>query len=237
MDGRAVLVKPVGGTRKEGVAMETATAVEKVWIGGVWQDADAESLFQAENPSTGEKLARVFPVSRWSDCEKALAAAAEAARALEEVAPERIAAFLEAYAEGLAAAADTLARAAQEETGLPFAPRLKDVELPRTVDQLRQAAKAAREGTWRRVTIDRERNLRSCLAPIGPVIVIGPNNFPFAFNGVSGGDFAAAIAAGNPVIAKAHPLHPYTSRLMAEEAAGALQEWDCPRRRCKCFTA
>ncbi|HEX4038128.1 MAG TPA: aldehyde dehydrogenase family protein [Acidobacteriaceae bacterium] len=194
----------------------------KVWIGGEWQDADAASIFHAENPSTGEKLAPAFPVSRWSDCEKALAAAADAAHAMEEAAPERIAAFLEAYALGIAAGADRLAGTAQEETGLPFTPRLRDVELPRTIDQLRQAAKAAREGTWRRVIIDRQRNLRSCLAPIGPVVIFGPNNFPFAYNAVSGGDFAAAMAAGNPVIAKAHPLHPHTSQLLAEEAARAL---------------
>jgi NADP-dependent aldehyde dehydrogenase len=61
------------------------------------------------------------------------------------------------------------------------------------------------------------------MVPIGPVVVFGPNNFPFAFNGVSGGDFAAAIAAGNPVIAKAHPLHAYTSQLMAEAAAKGLE--------------
>jgi NADP-dependent aldehyde dehydrogenase len=202
--------------------MKAAVETAKVWIGGEWRDADAASVFQAENPATGEKLEPLFPVSRWSDCDLALAAAAEAARAMEDVAPERIAAFLEAYALGLASAAEKLASVAHEETGLPFTPRLKDVELPRTIDQLRQAAKAAREGTWRRVTIDRQRNLRSCLGPIGPVVIFGPNNFPFAFNAVSGGDFAAAIAAGNPVIAKAHPLHPHTSQLLAEEAARAL---------------
>ena len=54
--------------------------------------------------------------------------------------------------------------------------------------------------------------------PLGPVAVFGPNNFPLAFNGISGGDFAAAIAAGNPVIAKAHPSHPRTSQLLAEQA-------------------
>jgi 2,5-dioxopentanoate dehydrogenase len=53
-------------------------------------------------------------------------------------------------------------------------------------------------------------------------VIFGPNNFPFAYNAASGGDFAAAIAAGNPVIAKAHPLHPYTSRLVAEEAHKAV---------------
>lgn len=58
--------------------------------------------------------------------------------------------------------------------------------------------------------------------------VFGPNNFPLAFNGVAGGDFAAAIAAGNPVIAKAHPSHPRTSQLLAAEAFAAVQEVGLP---------
>jgi NADP-dependent aldehyde dehydrogenase len=60
------------------------------------------------------------------------------------------------------------------------------------------------------------------------VLVLGPNNFPFAFNGVSGGDFAAAFAAGNPVIAKAHPAHPRTSQLLAEAALEAAQATGMP---------
>ncbi|HEX3660541.1 MAG TPA: aldehyde dehydrogenase family protein [Acidobacteriaceae bacterium] len=198
--------------------META----KVWIGGEWRAADAASTFEAENPSTGKKLGRTFPVSRWSDCDRALSAAAEAAHAMELVPAEKIAAFLEAYADRIAASAEKLAQAAHEETGLALTPRLKDVEIPRTVDQLRQAAAAARQGSWRRVTIDRPKNLRSCLGPVGPVAIFGPNNFPFAYNAASGGDFASAIAAGNPVIAKAHPLHPFTSQLLAEECERAL---------------
>src|SRR5690606_17680969 len=102
-----------------------------------------------------------------------------------------------------------LVQIANLETGLPAEPRLRTVELPRTTGQLRQAAAAARDGSWRRATIDRQANIRSYYAPLGgPVVVLGPNNFPFAFNSASGGDFAAAIAAGNPVIAKANPGHP-----------------------------
>ena len=208
--------------------MQTAVATAKVWIAGEWQDSDAEGVFEPENPATGEKLGREFPVSRWSDCDRALSAAVEAARELEKLPAETIAAFLEAYAQELEADADAIVQAAHEETALPASPRLKDVELPRTTDQLRQAAAAARQGTWRRTVIDKAKNLRSCYAPIGPVVVFGPNNFPFAFNGVSGGDFAAAIAAGNPVIAKAHPLHAYTSQLMAEAAARALKSVGLP---------
>jgi alpha-ketoglutaric semialdehyde dehydrogenase len=64
--------------------------------------------------------------------------------------------------------------------------------------------------------------------PIGPVSIFGPNNFPFAFNGVAGGDFAAAVAAGNPVIAKGHSSHPGTTKILAEEAAKAATKTEMP---------
>ena len=141
---------------------------------------------------------------------------------------EKIANFLERYANQINGASDLLVAAAAAETGLAPSPRLKDVELPRTVNQLRMAAATAREGSWRRPTIDTTIPLRSCLAPIGPVWTIGPNNFPFAYNGIAGGDFASAVAAGNPVIAKAHPLHPTTSRLLAEFAHQAARATELP---------
>jgi len=200
----------------------------KILIDGQWRDADAESTFHAENPATGEKLAIAFPVSKWTDCDLALEAASKAAKELRNLSHEAIATFLETYAANIESAADGLVAAAREETALPIAPRLKDVELPRTTNQLRQAAAAAREESWKRATLDLERNIRSYFAPIGPVVVFGPNNFPFAFNGISGGDFAAAIAVGNPVIAKAHPLHPNTSRLLAEQALRAVQSTGFP---------
>jgi NADP-dependent aldehyde dehydrogenase len=93
---------------------------------------------------------------------------------------------------------------------------------------LRLAAAAVLEGSWALPTIDSKSNIRSVLGPLGPVLVFGPNNFPFAYNGIAGGDFAAAIAAGNPVIAKAHPCHPNTSRLLAEEAIAAVRETGLP---------
>jgi NADP-dependent aldehyde dehydrogenase len=107
-------------------------------------------------------------------------------------------------------------------------PRLTDVEMPRTLDQLRQAAAAAREGTWRMAMIDRAKNIRAAASGLGPVVVFPPANFPFAYGAVTGGDFAAAIAAGNPVIAKAHEGHPGVSRLAAEEALAALKETGLP---------
>ena len=122
------------------------------------------------------------------------------------------------------------------ETALPYEPRLKTIELARTTNQLRQAATAVRDRSWRQATIDSANNIRSIYAPLnGPVVIFGPNNFPLAFNAISGGDFVAAIAAGNPVIAKAHPAHLSTSRLLAEAAWAALEACGLPRSMVQMF--
>lgn len=203
-------------------------AAAQVWIAGTWREAEATSTFQAENPAVGQRLDGEFPVSGWQDCEDALTAAALAAVELRTVPAEKLARFLELYADNLEAQADALVARANAETGLPVSPRLRDIELPRTTTQLRQGAAAAREGSWTAAVIDTKANIRSHFAPIGPVVVMGPNNFPFAFNGVAGGDLAAAIAAGCPVIAKGHPLHPGTTRLLAECASAAVKEAGLP---------
>ena len=87
---------------------------------------------------------------------------------------------------------------------------VKVIKTIRVFDGSELAAAAARSGDWALATIDTAAGIRSCYQSIGPVCVFGPNNFPFAFNSVAGGDFAAAIAAGNPVIAKANSSHPHT---------------------------
>jgi len=199
-----------------------------VLLAGQWRAAKASSVFHADNPATGEKLPAEFPISTWADCDAALNAAAEAAAVLRTLPPEQIAKFLTRYAERIEACKAELVEAAHAETALPKAPRLGEVELPRTTNQLRQAAAAALDGSWALPVIDAKLNIRSMLAPIGPVLVFGPNNFPYAYNGVAGGDFAAAIAAGNPVIAKAHPCHPNTTRLLAGEAFAAVGETGLP---------
>jgi NADP-dependent aldehyde dehydrogenase len=194
----------------------------KVLIDGEWREARAGGTFHAENPATGDRLADEYPTSTWEDCDAALEAAARVAPRMRAAEPGRIADFLTKYADRIEATATELVEIAHIETGLPVKPRLADVELARTTGQLRLAAAAALDGSWALPTIDTKLNLRSSYEPIGPVCVFGPNNFPFAFNSVAGGDFAAAIAAGNPVIAKAHPSHPGTTRIFAREAAVAL---------------
>lgn len=201
---------------------------ESVLIAGKWQEADASGQFQAMNPTTCETLAEAYPVSTWADCEVALSAAAEAAEELRKLPPAKIAEFLEAYADLIDENMDDLAAIANAETALPVEPRLAKVEGPRTSGQLRQAAAAAREGSWAQPVIDTATNIRSVYEAIGPVCVFGPNNFPFAFGSVSGGDFAAAIAAGNPVIGKANTSHPGTTKKLAELAQQAVEKTGLP---------
>jgi NADP-dependent aldehyde dehydrogenase len=203
-------------------------AVEPILLDGKWRPAQQTATLRAVNPANGQRLLLEFPISSWADCDAALAAATAAATKLSAMPHSVVGDFLESYAERLAAQASAICDEAHIETGLPVKPRLADVEMPRTINQLRLAAAAAREGSWRLATIDTTANIRSCYSAIGPVAVFGPNNFPLAFNGISGGDFAAAIAAGNPVIAKAHPSHPRTTQLMAQQAQEAAQQVGLP---------
>jgi NADP-dependent aldehyde dehydrogenase len=199
-----------------------------VLINGEWISSTGTSTFQAVNPATEQPIEGDYPVSSWGEVEAALDAAAEASRLMRGWSGERFAAFMERYADRIEARTDELVEMASQETALPAGGRLKGVELPRTTNQLRLAAAAAREGSWTAATIDTATGIRSIYGPIGPVAVFGPNNFPFAFNSISGGDFAAAVAAGNPVIAKGHSSHPGTTRLFAEEAAHAAAETEMP---------
>lgn len=205
--------------------------MQNVLINDEWRAANASGSFQAENPATKSALPDEYPVSTWEDCDAALNAAAGAFNELLTTPnrSEKVATFLEAFADAIEARKDALVEMAANETGLPASPRLGDVELPRTTGQLRQAAGAARSGSWALPTIDTATGIRSVYGPLGPVCVFGPNNFPFAFNSASGGDFAAAVAAGNPVIAKANSSHPGTTRLMAEAAHEAAQSTGMPK--------
>ncbi|BDV31437.1 aldehyde dehydrogenase (NADP(+)) [Microbacterium terricola] len=142
--------------------------------------------------------------------------------------------LLDALAASLDERRDVLVDTAAAETGLS-AVRLNG-ELTRTTYQLRLFADAVREGGFLEAAIDHagetpmgpQPDVRRMLVPIGPVAVFGSSNFPFAFS-VPGGDTASALAAGNPVIVKAHSAHPLTSRASYEalrvgaERAGAPQ--------------
>ncbi len=199
-----------------------------VLINGEWRPSRGKSSFQAINPACKATLPGVFPVSSWEEIREALQAAHHAFETTRYWPGSRFADFLFACADYVEARGDEIIAAAHLETALPVSPRLRDAEFPRTINQLRQAAQAAKGGSWRQATIDTANNIRSFLAPIGPVAVFGPNNFPFAFNSIAGGDFAAAVAAGNPVIAKGHSSHPDTTRLFGEAVHAAAVSTGMP---------
>lgn len=202
--------------------------IQPVLINGQWISSTGSKTFQAVNPATAEVLSPLFPVSPWEEIESVIQAASAASKEMRGWSGERFATFLEAYADEIEKRADDLVQAAHQETGYPESPRLRDGELPRTTNQLRQAAAHAREGSWSLPTIDTAAGISSVLGPIGPVAVFGPNNFPFAFNSIAGGDFAAAVAAGNPVIAKGHSSHPKTTQIFAEAADAAAKATKMP---------
>ena len=203
-----------------------------VLIAGEWRQAkNPAGDFTAVNPATKEPLPEKFPVSSIDDVTQACQSGMDAVEALRSLprAGEKIASFLEDYATRLEGNADALVDLANRETGYPVTPRLRTVELPRTTNQLRQGAAAARNRSWCMATIDTKANLRSCYGALGgPVAVFGPNNIPFAFNSIAGGDFVSAIAAGNPVVAKANTGHPGTTRLLGELASQAVQATGLP---------
>ena len=139
--------------------------------------------------------------------------------------------FMRAIALELEDSGDTLVATAMSETNLPAA-RLNG-ERARTIYQLTNYAAACENGEWLEARIDTANpgktppkpDIRKMLIPIGPVVVFGASNFPFAYS-TAGGDTACAIAAGCPVIVKGHPAHARTSQLVADailHAAGKMK--------------
>lgn len=188
-----------------------------------------DGTFASVNPETGEKLG-IYPVSSWAEIDEALDAGYVAYEELRSVRAGSLASFLERFAERIESVADHLVEMAHQETALPRIPRLTKIELPRTADQLRQAGEAARYRSWKEPILSPSARIASLREPIpGIVCVFGPNNFPFAFNSVAGGDFAAAVATGHPVLAKANPGHPGTTRLLAAQASSAAEEVGLPK--------
>jgi len=160
--------------------------------------------------------------------------ATAAAPVLAATLPRERAAWINAAADALDAAADELVPLAQQESGLPEA-RLRG-EVARSSGQLRLFADALVDGALLELIIDTadpgaspvpRPDLRRVLVPLGPVLVFAASNFPFAFS-VCGGDTASVLAAGCPVVAKSHPGHPRLSDAVAEVMAAALRDAGAP---------
>ncbi|MGH9160724.1 MAG: aldehyde dehydrogenase (NADP(+)) [Vicinamibacteraceae bacterium] len=191
-------------------------------------------LFRAVNPHSAADLEPAFHEASLDDVNAALEGAASVCGAYRATTPEVRARFLEAIAEAIMSLGDTLIERAHSETALPH-DRLVG-ERARTCSQLQLFAAVVRDGSWVDARIDRgnpdrkplpKPDVRRLLVPIGPVVVFGASNFPLAFS-VAGGDTASALAAGNPVVVKAHEAHPGTSELVASAVTAAVERCGLP---------
>jgi alpha-ketoglutaric semialdehyde dehydrogenase len=192
------------------------------------------STFHGSDPARGAPIEPAFSIAGRIEVERACALAQGAFEDYRHLSLARRALFLETCADRIMGLADVLLGRAGEETGLPRA-RL-ETERGRTAAQLRLFAQVVRQGDWLGLRIDSAQperkplpraDLRLRRIPLGPVVVFGASNFPLAFS-AAGGDVAAALAAGCPVIVKAHPSHPGTSELAAAAISDAAQECGLP---------
>ncbi|MBB3190247.1 aldehyde dehydrogenase (NADP(+)) [Halomonas cerina] len=193
-----------------------------------------QATIRAIDPATGEALAPEYPGLDRSAVAQACQLAEDAFATYRESSLDDRAAFLEAIATEIEALGDALIERAMAETGLPRA-RLEG-ERGRTCGQLRLFASVVRAGEWLDVRIDpalpeREPmprvDLRQRHVALGPVAVFGASNFPLAFS-VAGGDTASALAAGCPVVVKAHSAHPGTSELVGRAVQAAVAQCGLP---------
>ncbi len=201
---------------------------------GVGSSGLGGGSFKAYDPARNVHLEPSFTSATTDDVERAAGLAAAAAPVLARLSGAARGKFLRAIAANLEAKVDDLVARAMQETALPEA-RLKG-EVGRTVGQLRLYAEAAERGDWldaRIETANPDRkplpkpDHRSMLRPLGPVVVFGSSNFPFAYS-VAGGDTASAFAVGCPVIVKAHPAHPGTSELVGRLILHAVRDCGLP---------
>ncbi len=192
------------------------------------------ATFRAFDPTKNVAIEPTFLSAGPEDVDRAVELAVAAAPTWAKLSGADRQKFLAAIADKLEAKSTDLVARAMQETGLPEA-RLKG-EITRTAGQLRLYGAAAQRGDWLDVRIETalpERkplpkpDHRSMLRAIGPVVVFGSSNFPFAYS-VAGGDVASAFAAGCPVIVKAHPAHPGTSEMVGRLILHAVREAGLP---------
>lgn len=182
------------------------------------------------NPATNDLLEPAYSLIDADQLDAATSAAEEAFESFRALDPETHASFLERIADNIEAIAPELTERAMAETGLPEA-RLNG-ERGRTTGQLRLFASVVRQGDFRGVRIDPAKpertpmpraDIRQRKVPLGPVAVFGASNFPLAFS-TAGGDTASALAAGCPVVFKAHNAHPGTSELVGRAITDAVRD-------------
>ncbi|MCF0060094.1 aldehyde dehydrogenase (NADP(+)) [Dyadobacter chenwenxiniae] len=196
--------------------------------------SQGDRTFQSYVPAKDAFLPETFHTATNDEVHQTMTLASKAFAEYAKIPAIRRADFLIAITEEILAIGDILLERASLETGLPFA-RLQG-ERARTINQLTQFAELLCEGSWVDASIDTalpdrqpvpKPDIRKMLVPIGPVIIFGSSNFPFAYS-VAGVDTGPALAAGNPVVVKAHAAHPGVSDLTAQAIVKAAQRTGMP---------
>lgn len=209
------------------------TLTGKMLIGQHSLSGTREAI-RAIDPATGTPLEPAYAGADRQQVERACALAGSALDSYRETSLAARATFLETIADNIEALGDALIERAVAETGLPRV-RIQG-ERGRTCGQLRTFARTVRLGEWLDVRVDTAQpqrhplpraDLRQRHIALGPVAVFGASNFPLAFS-VAGGDTASALAAGCPVIVKAHAAHPGTSELVGRAIAQAVHHCGLP---------
>ncbi|MDA0564440.1 aldehyde dehydrogenase family protein [Streptomonospora sp. S1-112] len=182
------------------------------------------------DPRTGRQVEEVAATSRPEEVAAAARAAERAAPGVEQMGRAGRAALLRALGTALENSRERITAAADRETAL--GPDRLNGELTRTVAQAEHFADVLEEGSYLEAAVDHadgpgRPDLRRMLVPLGPVAVFGASNFPLAFS-VPGGDTVSALAAGCPVVVKAHESHPATSELVFRVMAGAARQAGAP---------
>lgn len=190
--------------------------------------------FKTFNPQENKENDVVFSEASATEIEMAVALASEAFKAFRNVSGVKKSEFLNQIAHEIEALGDELIKTYCLESGLPEGRAIG--ERGRTVFQLRTFANLVKAGSWVAATIDTadpnrqpipKVDIRKMLIPIGPVVVFGASNFPLAYS-TAGGDTAAALAAGCPVIVKSHPMHAGTGELVASAIINAAEKTGMP---------
>ncbi|MBT8310296.1 MAG: aldehyde dehydrogenase (NADP(+)) [Flavobacteriaceae bacterium] len=198
------------------------------------QSAKGNKDYKTFNPKLNIENEHVFIEATVEEINEAVNLATSAYDEFKNIGGKRKADFLNAIADEILALDDELIQTYCSETGLPEG-RAKG-ERGRTIGQLRSFAELVSEGSWVEATIDTaipdrepmpKSDIRKMMIPLGPVVVFGASNFPLAYS-TAGGDTAAALAAGCPVIVKSHPMHAGTGELVSSAIIKAAKKTGMP---------
>ena len=205
----------------------------KNYIGNLLSSVGAKT-FKTFNPQTNSENSNVYSEASTAEIEEAMQLASVAFKTFRTVSGDKKSEFLNEIANQIEALGNELIQTYCLETGLPEDRAMG--ERGRTVFQLRSFANLVKEGSWVEASIDTaildrkpmpKVDIRKMLVPLGPVVVFGASNFPLAYS-TAGGDTAAALAAGCPVIVKSHPMHAGTGELVASAIIKAVEKTGMP---------